>query len=453
MKKTVKQLLAVFIAVLTTSFLPFAAFSEGIGFDALLTGEFSSPVTVAFSSPEYGSLAQFGKERLDSLNRLAGHFGLEISLDGSESKTTVSVDSDAVYSMTERVSKDAVRTVYSFEPDAVYESVPQETETGFYGFLDRQFFLINRLTDQLYPVFEKAAEAFPDRTKTAAEKVKYKDYGTSVRKVTITFPSDFVKEQFPKALSGLADSEECGEFISGLLFSGMQKIVLCFDADGHIIRANYDGTAGLSEESMSRVSLSWRCLRSEDRRKDDITLKTPSVKGFDRYNLTYVRETVITEEGPHTASWDFQLDLKAGEEKKKIRYNADLSFSSGSLTGKAVYSEREDRKEDRITILPEIRKDQEDEYSGTLEIQRNSGKILISSVKTGIRISPYTPDEGSGTDAASGTGKGKYTEEELQSAMDSLLIRKLLTLPAEDLDFLNRDIPDDVWKSITQSLF
>ena len=37
--------------------------------------------------------------------------------------------------------------------------------------------------------------------------------------------------------------------------------------------------------------------------------------------------------------------------------------------------------------------------------------------------------------------------------MDSLLIRKLLTLPAEDLDFLNRDIPDDVWKSITQSLF
>ena len=126
MKKTVKQLLAVFIAVLTTSFLPFAAFSEGIGFDALLTGEFSSPVTVAFSSPEYGSLAQFGKERLDSLNRLAGHFGLEISLDGSESKTTVSVDSDAVYSMTERVSKDAVRTVYSFEPDAVYESVPQE---------------------------------------------------------------------------------------------------------------------------------------------------------------------------------------------------------------------------------------------------------------------------------------------------------------------------------------
>ena len=50
-------------------------------------------------------------------------------------------------------------------------------------------------------------------------------------------------------------------------------------------------------------------------------------------------------------------------------------------------------------------------------------------------------------------GVTKYTEEELQSAMDSLLIRKLLTLPAEDLDFLNRDIPDDVWKSITQSLF
>ncbi len=433
------------------------ALSESGGLDSLLNGKVTSPLQVTFSSPQFLSLARFDSERLETLNRLIRHFALEIRADGELSETTVAVDGDPLYTVKEDVSDGLSRSVYSFEPDHVYERPLQETGSTFERFLGHQFFPINGMLDELYPMFEKAASAFQEFSKTSDEKVNYRDFGKSVRRVTITFQSEYVREHFPQALAGLAGTGESGRFLSSLLFSGTQKIVLCFRQDNHILRVNYDGVIGMTEDSMRRVSVSWRCIRDENRKKDEVTLKSPAVKGFDRYNLSYARELTLEDPEKHAVSWDFQLDLKSGDEKKKVRYSADLSFSGDKLTGQAVYSERQEREENRITINPEIRKENESEYSGTIEITDNSGKIMTSSITSALRISPCGELSGipglpaTATDIRPETGENG--EEEITSAMDRILIRKLLTLPAEDLEFLNRDIPRDVWKSIIQTMF
>ena len=50
-------------------------------------------------------------------------------------------------------------------------------------------------------------------------------------------------------------------------------------------------------------------------------------------------------------------------------------------------------------------------------------------------------------------GVAADTEQQIQELLSGVLIRKLLSLPAEDLVFFNSDIPDEVWKTLVQSLF
>ena len=450
--------LLVFLTVVFFAVLPcITSFSEEIGLGFLLNGEISSPVAVSFSSPVYRSLAQFDNKRLESLNRLIRHLGVEIRTDGAASETTVSVDGDPVYSLDENTSGPVSDTVFSFDPGSVYNLSLHEPDSSFFLFLDHQFFLINRMLDDMYYVFSGAANAFSEYAKSSDEKINYKDFGKSVRKVTITLPSEYVRDNYQQELAKLAATEESLSFIRGLTFNGTQKIVLYYNQDDQVIRINYDGTLGLTDESMRKVSLSWRCFHSDSRTKDDISLKTPSVKGFDRYNLNYVRDLDQSDESDHSLLWDFQLDLKSGEVKKKIRFNSELIFSGGKMRGNAVFSEKQDRQEYKVSILPEIRKENDQQLSGTLEITVNSGKIITSSLVSDVRISPCEKLVFAEKDPATATdmqyGAGTYTEEEIRAAMDSLLVRRLLSLPEEDLEFLKQDIPEDLWKSIEQSMF
>ena len=49
--------------------------------------------------------------------------------------------------------------------------------------------------------------------------------------------------------------------------------------------------------------------------------------------------------------------------------------------------------------------------------------------------------------------QGKITEEALQSRLNGILVRKLLSLPKEDIVFIVSDIPDENLNSIIQSIY
>ena len=445
------------LLIFLTLTVSFTAFSEENCLETFLNGDFSVPFSFVLSSPEYRTLPQFGKERLDSLNRLIKHFSMEMCIDGNISSTAFFIDGEKLYSVAEKVSGGISRNAYSFDPERIYEHPVREQDNPLTGFLDNHFFLVNHLLDSIYPMLERMKDTFPDMTKMTDEKMNFKEYGKSVRKLIITFPSEYVKEHFPGALTDLTDSDETSIFIRRLIFSGTQRIALYLDGDSHIIRVNYDGVLGLSSESLRKVALSWRCLHQENRKKDELSLKTPEVKGFNRYNLNYIRHLDLTDPDHQTVGWDFQLDLKSGDDKKKVRYYADLSLTKEILKGEAFFSERRDRQEDRISVRTELGKGKKGEYAGTLEITNNSGKIVTSDVVSGISISPCGSLSDFHADPATSTDipdiSERLTDAELNSAISEILIRKLLTLPAEDLDFLSRDIPEDVWKSIIQIIF
>ena len=88
MKNIIRKTFLVIIAV----FCLFSC-SNGIGetFPShfLLTGEFDSPITFSIYTPEYTQLAQFGKERLDSLNRLLRHISVTVSSKNGEAASVI----------------------------------------------------------------------------------------------------------------------------------------------------------------------------------------------------------------------------------------------------------------------------------------------------------------------------------------------------------------------------
>ena len=459
MKKRIRHAIFFFVFVLMLTVSRCFASAEGITPDFLMTGETDTPVSMIISSPEYKTIARFGEERKESLNRLLQHFSLSVNTDGNTSETVVMIDREPVYSYVEATTESIRKTVYSVSSDKVF--VQQEKDGGYdssvLSFVNDQFFLLNRLLDDIYPAFEKTAEMFSDFAKESSVSLNFSGYGKAVKRITISLPDQYVSDRYPAVAADLIDSPEGKAFIGRLLFKGTQKIVLLYDQENHLLRINYDGKAGFSEESMRKVSVVWRCRRSDEGKKDHLTLKTPSVSGYDKYNLTYEREEDNGSQDPQTIKWDLQLDFREGQVKKKTGFKADLTFAENTLKGEVSYSEKQDGNEAKVTIVPSIQKEKPSEYYGTIEIANYSGKIVLTRTEYTVQISPgknLTVPEIMTDQGNEVSEQGIAADDvQIQDILSGALIRKLLLLPAEDLVFLNSDIPDEVWNTLVQSLF
>ena len=152
-----------------------------------------------------------------------------------------------------------------------------------------------------------------------------------------------------------------------------------------------------------------------------------------------------------------QLDFREGQIKKKTGFKADLTFTDNILKGEVSYSEKQDGNESKITIVPSIKKEKPSEFSGTIEIANYSGKIVLTRTEYTVQISTgenLTVPEIMTVQESGISEEGIVTDyEQIQDLLSGALIRKLLSLPAEDLEFFNSDIPDGVWNALVQSLF
>ena len=413
----------------------------------LLSGEFNNPVTFCIYNPEYTQLAQFGKERLDSLNRLIKHISVSVRTDKDLIETVLSVDRDRLISFEDKQT----------DSEKKLPGKNDEKDQGrneFISFLDERFFRINNLMDDLYTAFCKTPDSFPDLSGRSSASLNFSGFGKSASKVTIQFPSGYVSEHFPDALADLCNKTSTQNYFKSLLFSGSQKIVLLFDQNENLLRINYDGIVGTSENDMRKISLVWKCLRDGEHIKDSMTLKTPAIKGYNKNNIAYDRELDLTDPDNLKIKWDYQLDYKKEKEKEKVRYTGDLASEDKNCTAKLLYNVKgTDIPEHSIVLSGTMDKEKESEYKGTLEITNKTGKIITSSVMTGISFG-----ESANSDALM-NGQTDTRHEPISIQIDDneeipeeairILIQKIMTLPEEDIEFLRKDIPDELWKIIT----
>lgn len=455
-KKSVSTAILFVILFLSAFYSRAAAEITGI-LDTLLSGKMHTPCAITIVSPEYLQLAQYDSDRVDSLNRLLKHFSICVELDGNTDRTVFSIDQYPFYTITDAsMQNPAYQQLLPGGSDLNDADVQIENEEDFTLFLDSRFFHINRLLDGMYEVFRQSADIFKDFSSVSSANLNFTGYGRGVRRITIQLPSDKVQELFSVSFPELETDDYTRGFLEKLVFQGNQKIILLYDKEDHLIRVNYDGILGLSSDQMRKVSVVWKCFRDDHCRKDSIVLKTPEVRGYDRENITYERNYTVADEENASLSWNMQIDQKQGQIKRKTQYSADISCVSGTCTGGAIYNLKQDSRDQTIHISSEIRKENGPEYNGILEITNKKGKIVTSSIKSGISLcageSIRNLSVSTSTDLedqmpvyqAESDMTGKQTD------FLQILIPKLLELPKEDLIFLSKDIPDEIWNALVQ---
>ena len=453
MKRKAKRMIIVFfmIAILI---IPAFCMAETPLLIRLMTGEGDAPIRMILSEVKVHKYSPFDDQRTEHLNRLIQHLGLEITLGGDISRTGIRIDGNEILSWVQKEDGDGTQTIYSFDPGIVYRSKADEEEAAdpdsIVTFLEEELIRANRDMETWYTLFENAPAAFSDRVKTEKTELRFSGFGRAIKRVTILFPANYVQESFPKALADAAGTESLKNAISGMTFEGSQKIGLLYDENDRIVRITYDGKVGKTPETVRKVSLIWKCLRDDGHVKDSITLKTPAVTGADKDNIALERDLLEpTEEEPGSYKWDMQIDHRAGkEDRKQTHFIADLNETEGTLGGKIEYSYKREGENPKIRIVPEIRKESDGEYKGTLEIADYSGKIEKDDVL--IHIQLQTGESLSWPAEGTGQGTGNHEQEKPEDTLAAILIQKLFELPKEDLEYFSHEIPADLWLELIQ---
>ena len=105
--------------------------------------------------------------------------------------------------------------------------------------------------------------------------------------------------------------------------------------------------------------------------------------------------------------------------------------------------------EHSIIITESMSKEKEAEYAGTLEITNKTGKIVTSSVMSGFSISESIQSDTQKKERNGSQIIMTQDNEGIPEEAIRILIQKMMTLPEEDTVFLRKDIPDEIWKLLT----
>lgn len=422
----------------------------------LLTDPDSRPMVFLFSEPKILKLSQFDENRTEQLNKLIGHLSMEVRIDGDLSRTGIMIDQNEAFSYLQKEMENGAEIIYSFAPSAVSDrpSNPDETDPdAFSVFLENYLIDTNRTLDELYSLFSAVPGAFEDKARKEGTELRFSGFGKAVQRVTVSFPAAFVKESFPAALSGLSGDHRTKDWIDSLTFDGNQKIGLLYDAEGRIVRITYDGKVGKTPDSMRKVALVWKVLREETHIKDSVSLKTPAVAGADKDNMALERDLDFgSPDG--VFAWNIQLDHRAGKEDRKLTaFTADLKSDASVISGTMEYSYKRDGNNPRIKVLPEFKRENGGEYSGTLEIAEYSGKIEKNHFQVHIKLQEGEAikwPEGEKKTASAPEEAGETADPPPEETAAAILIQRLFELPEEDLLYFSSDIPASMWRELIQ---
>lgn len=241
----------------------------------------NSPVDVVLST-DVRTHMPFDDTRCAQLNGLLKHLSLHLQTGGGVSRTALLVDGREALWLVECETESGPQTQTSWT-DVAYAcdmnallggtGVSLAWENQYQTWLEDGVSLVERMVTALEPY-----------KKEASVKTSIKNMGVARKKLTYTVPKDEA-EAFAQAVK--ADCpDSMKEALASLVFSGQQKLILWRSEEGSILRVEYSGQCGASADSLRKVSLIWRLCREDDRTQDNITLKTPAVKGNAYNTLT-----------------------------------------------------------------------------------------------------------------------------------------------------------------------
>lgn len=451
------------------------ALLPGAGAEAVLTPRLALWDDVPAVQMELGADVSvhmpFDEERCGQLNALLKHLTLRLGLirmeDEEWSRAALCVDGREAVSFAQRQQDGQTALRMSCLPGETFTTRQAVDASSALGMLlgetggDMSLFGLDGreeawMTDAYALVcsLEKPLSAW---CKESAVKTSVKNMGTARIKRSYTVPKDQA-EEFASALIAACPMGKLGTLLSGLTFTGQQKLTVLLTKDGAPLRVEYTGKCGPDTKQQRQVTLTWR-MRRDQSTLDELTLKSPAVSGTDRNTLTYSRKLAPKKSGGK--SYDSKFTYEWVKDRQKTTLSGECSLTctekkSGSTLSGSVKIKRQlpDAKSaETVKLTPDLLLTDDPAVRGTVLAEVYSGSNVIEQAKISVEIMPgETFDWALGENAVSLDSMDQTSLEELRSrvvsAMGAELIPMLVLLPEEDTLYLSADLPPETWQAI-----
>lgn len=415
-------------------------------------------------SAEVTAYAPFSEDRLPQLTSLIKHISLNLTyqplIDLTQKTISVLVDGEDTLSLTLQESETGSMVQFSALPNASYTgddplhdllgtSSEPITIFGIDGseteWLEDGYVLLNALGTVLAPY----------QTDDKSVKTEIKNMGTARRKQDYTIPKDEAY-QLSALLVEACPYGRLKDLISNLVFSGKQTVMIYRAEDDSPIRLEWSGRCGIDDDHVRNVAMTWRLRRDDTAYRDELTIAAPAINGSDNTKLSWTCNIAPDKKGIMTL--DGKLSYDVAENKEKTSYTGEYKLTATPedegtrIKGSATLSRRlpDDSSAFGYTIEPDLLLSGENAspaLNGTVTVSSLYNKKILSSavITLGLRRTDFTGwqlrDETVALSELDETALAQ-TRKQVTTAISAAMIRRLLQLPREDLDYLLLELPE-----------
>ena len=462
-----KRLLAALCCIMML--LPFAATAETElvpQLSAWQLEESASPIRVT-ASAQMSAWVPFDDTMLEALNTLLSHMSVQVdtmNLSGETwSKTALLLDSEESVSLTQRQAENQRLLNASFLPEQTLTSAVDPTALllgdgaalnvpGYTGEEQAWVAEAKRLMQELPTLLA-------DWKKEESVSKKIAKSGTAKTLYTFKLGKDDAA-QLGTILAGAAQNSMVKAFLSSLTFSKAQAIKLYTDAEGQVLRFAYEGRCGVTTQR--KVTISWNMKDDGESARDSLTVKSPAVSGSDKDSLTWLRE-LDTSKSKRTLTASFTYTAVHSKVKTTLEGEADLTYkqNGGVLTGEA-WIKQTDRDGDSETWIarPELTFADAQEapaVQGGVQLTHKQNKRVAEDMT--LTLSMAAGESFSWEMRGTETKLDELSAESLTALqedgakrMAAQVLRAMLTLPQEDLAFIQKGLSQEAWQRILNAL-
>lgn len=459
MRKTLCWLL-VCLCLMTGASAEFQLVPQVAQWDASLPMEITLSADVKTHMP-------FDENRCTQLNALLKHVSLRLNTSpddqGDLSRLAVLVDGHKALQVLQKEEKGAVQAQLSWQPEVTFtgsEDLLQvllgqkDSSIDLCGFTGEETLWLDDGAELMAAV----GTSLEEFGKETSIKTAIKNMGTARKKITYTIPKAQT-DTFAQAIANHCPEGTLKTFLTGLTYSGQQKLILWLTGEGAIIRAEYAGKCGVDESSLRQVSLKWRMRRDDTAVRDDLTLKTPAVKGNDYNTITVIRD--LSQGKTINYTLDFtetvRVDKKKSSRSAEVELFSETEGGGNRLKGSLMVKQQLPGEDAAMSMLiqPDLLFGNEGDtalVSGVVNVQELRGKAVLEDADVHVQVGAGTLMEWQEKESVRPVAE--LSEAELNSLMETMaaeLVPHLVLLPQEDTLYLSADLPEDVWQRIVEA--
>ena len=413
----------------------------------------------------------FDDTRTEQLNAMLSHVSLGMqcqSLGGETwSRLAVLTDGDEVMAVHQRQTDAVEQLRFSFLPGVSYEW-PAGSGFSLLGLLgggeEKTLSVSLDGTEESWLVdgrtlLDALPDIMPDNVRTSSISTTINGMGKAVKKQILTIPSSGT-EGLGALLAGYVPEGKLRSLLESLIFSGRQTVTLWRNADGGILRADYAGNAGVSQQDLREVSLVWRMRRDDGQVLDNLTLRTPRVKGSGRNNVVLTR-TLTEGDGESALELSLRYEVLAGGVKTVRTCAADLTRTAeedgAHLTGEvSLQTQTGDESADKLVLTPDVVLTPGTEApvaQGTVGVAQYTGSSLKeqANVSVTVRLNDWMVWELQPNVIQVNEGNMDSIRKRILQESTVALVRRLVLLPQEDTAFLSAGLEPDAWQQIVDA--